>query len=77
MADIFALNYYGFDYIAAICAIIGMFFLGNKKRIGFVLYLVATASGVVFAILAKSLPLIVTNIIMFIMNLRGFLLWKK
>ena len=77
MVDFFASNYYGFDFIAAICAIIGMFFLGNKKRIGFVLYLIATASGIVFAILAKSLPLTVMNIIMFIMNLRGFFLWKK
>ena len=77
MADIFASNYYGFDYIAAVCAIIGMFFLGNKKRIGFILYMAATAAGIVFATLAKSLPFIIMNAIMFFMNLRGFLLWKK
>jgi hypothetical protein len=75
--DYFLLNYYGFDYLAAICAIIGIFFIGNKKRIGFILYMIAPVSGIGFAILAKSPPIIATNIIMFFMNLRGFLLWKQ
>ena len=70
-------NYYGFDYLAALCAIVGMFFLGEKKRVGFVLYMVATTSGLVFSILAQSPPLMVTNILMFIMNLRGYIRWKQ
>ncbi|MBI2661971.1 hypothetical protein HYX11_00755 [Candidatus Woesearchaeota archaeon] len=77
MADIFASNYYRFDYIAAICVIIGMFFLGNKKHIGFMFYMAATASRIIFATLAKSLPFMIMNVLLFIMNLRGFLLWKK
>jgi hypothetical protein len=75
--DYTPLNYYGIDYLAAIFAIIDMFFLGNKKRSGFLLYMVAISFGIVFAILAKSPPLIVTNVIMFGMNLRGFIKWKR
>ena len=74
--DYTPLNYYGIDYLAAICAIIGMFYIGEKKRIGFVLYMMATSLGLIFAFLAKSPPLIVTNVIMFGMNLRGFIRWK-
>jgi len=50
------LNYFGIDYLAAICAIIGMFYIGDKKRIGFVLYMMATSLGLVFAFLAKPTP---------------------
>ncbi len=65
-------DYYGFDYLTATCVIVAMFMLGNKNKSGFILYCVASTSGIVFAILAKSPPLIVTNIVMIIMNLRGF-----
>jgi hypothetical protein len=75
--NIFSFNYYGIDYLAAVCAIIGMFFLGNKKRIGFVFYMLATTAGVGFSILAKSLPFVIMNIITFSLNLRGFILWKN
>lgn len=71
------LNYYGTDYIAAICAIIGIFFIGNKNRFGFVLYMIATAFGIIFGYLAKTFPLMVMNSILFVMNLRAFLKWKK
>ena len=70
-------QYYGIDYVAALCAIVGMFYIGNKNRAGFVLYMLATSFGIVFAILAKSPPLVVTNTIIFSMNLRNFLKWKK
>jgi len=70
------LNYFGIDYLAAICGITGMFFLGNKNRLGFLLYMLATTLGVVFAIMAETPPLVVTNIIMFGMNLRGFIRWS-
>jgi len=70
-------QYYGTDYVAALCAIVGMFYIGNKNRMGFVLYMLATSFGIFFAILAKSPPLVLTNTIMFSMNLRNFLKWKK
>lgn len=75
--EYFPLNYYGIDYLAAICGIIGMFYLGDKKRIGFALYMMATSLGFIFAFLAESPPLMVTNVIMFIMNLRGYRRWKQ
>ena len=69
--------YYGFDYLAAICDIIAMVLLGNKNKFGFLLYLGASSSAIVFAILAKSPPIIVTNIVMIFINLRGFLRWNS
>ena len=49
-------DYYGFDYLTATCVIVAMFMLGSKNRSGFIMYCVASTSGIVFAILAKSPP---------------------
>ncbi len=75
--SLFTFDYYGTDYLAAICAIFAMLLLGNKKKFGFLLYCVASSSAIVFAILAKSPPIIVTNIVMIFINLRGFFRWNS
>lgn len=70
-------DYYGLDYLTATCVIVAMFLLGSRNRSGFILYCVASTSGIAFAILANSPPIIVTNILMIILNMRGFLKWNK
>ncbi len=70
-------DYYGLDYLTATCVIAAMFMLGSKNRLGFILYSIASTSGIAFAVLAKSPPIIVTNIVMIILNVRGFLNWRK
>jgi len=70
-------EYYGFDYLTATCVMIAMFMLGSKNRSGFILYCVASTSGIVFAILAKSPPILLTNIVMIIINVRGLSKWNK
>ena len=70
-------DYYGFDYLTATCVMIAMFLLGSKNRSGFILYCVASTSGIVFATLAKSPPIILTNIVMIIINVRGLSKWNK
>ena len=70
-------DYYGFDYLTATCVMIAMFLLGSKNRSGFILYCVASTSGIVFAILAKSPPILLTNIVMIIINVRGLSKWNK
>ena len=70
-------EYYGFDYLTAACVILAMFMLGSKNKSGFILYSMASSSAIVFAILAKSPPLIVTNLVMIVVNVRGFLNWNN
>ncbi|MBD3288378.1 hypothetical protein GF337_06200 [candidate division KSB1 bacterium] len=70
-------DYYGFDYLTATCVMIAMFLLGSKNKSGFILYCVASTSGIVFAILAKSPPIVLTNIVMIIINVRGLSKWNK
>ena len=69
-------RYYGTDYIAAACGIVAMVMLGDRKRTGFLLYMLATCFGMAFSIMAHSFPIMVTNGIMFGVNLRGYLKWR-
>jgi 4-amino-4-deoxy-L-arabinose transferase-like glycosyltransferase len=69
-------RYYGTDYMAAACVIVAMVLLGDRRRAGFLLYMLATCFAMAFAIMAHSFPIIVTNGIVFGLNLRGFLKWR-
>lgn len=70
-------RYYGTDYINAVCVIIAMYLIGNKRRSGFILFMIATACGAVFGVLAGSTPFLISNTILFLTNLRAYLLWRK
>jgi len=70
-------QYYGFDWLALIIGVVGIWKLGSKKRSGFLFYMAAAASGFVFAILADSVAYIIVNTITFVLQLRGYLKWRR
>lgn len=70
-------DYYGTDWLASFAGLIGMYFLSNHKRQGFLFNMAGILLGTVFAVLAKSSPLVLVNIIAFGLNFRGFIKWKK
>ncbi len=69
--------YYGFDWISATCALLGIYYLGSNKRSGFILMFLAAVTGMVFAVLAKTLSLILLNVIFIFLHARGYLNWGK
>ena len=69
-------RYFGFDLVSAGCGLAGLYLLGNKNRYGFLLCLVASAFGIVFAALALSLPLMLLHVILLFVNLRGLFRWQ-
>lgn len=70
-------HYYGADWASAACTLVGMVLLGNKKRSGFIFYLLACLAGLFFAVMAGSLPLTALNIALMAISVRGFLRWGK
>ena len=69
--------YYGLDYFIAVCVLLAMFLLGSRNRFGFIMYTVAAVSGIVFATMAQSPPLLLTNLVMIVINLRGYFKWNN
>ena len=71
------LQYYGIDWLATCCGLTGVYFLGNKNKIGFVLFMIASLSWATFGALTSSIPITIGSMIFFGMHLRGFLAWVR
>lgn len=69
--------YYGVDWVAMGSTILSIYYLGSKKRIGFIWGGVAAISWLVFAGLVTSLASVIANIIFLMLNIRGYIHWIK
>jgi nicotinamide riboside transporter PnuC len=70
-------KYHGIDWIAIIMTFLTLYYLGERRRFGFVFGIVASISWLIFGILVDSIANIVANIIFIALNLRGYLNWKE
>ncbi len=52
------MQYYGVDWLAKVCGLAGVYLLGNKNKIGFLVFMVASLSWVTFGILTGSVAMI-------------------
>ena len=70
-------KYHGIDWIAIIMTFLTLYYLGEKRRSGFIFGIVASISWLIFGVLVDSIANIVANIIFIVLNLRGYLNWKE
>ena len=70
-------QFYGIDWLATVLGLSGVYLLGNKNKIGFIIFMGASVSWVTFGAMTGSFPVIIGSSIFFIMHLRGFLSWSK
>ncbi len=68
--------YYFTDWIGMALIFSGVFSLGNQKRYGFIFGLLSNISWFAFGILSASIATILANVILFILNLRGYIKWN-
>ncbi len=71
------MQYYGIDWLATVCGLSGVYLLGNKNKIGFVLFMVGSLGWAVFGVLSGSIAMTIGSLIFFTLHLRGFLSWKR
>ena len=70
-------NYWGLDWIGMIFLLLGVFFLSEQKKFGFVLSAISNIFWVGFGILSESLPTIVLNLGLLGLNTKGYFKWKR
>jgi len=70
-------QYYGSDLMGMVMVLSSIYFIGGKKRFGFILGIIGNLSFLFFGILTASTPVIITNVILVILNIRGFIKWKN
>jgi hypothetical protein len=68
--------YYGLDYVASATAIGGMYLVGNRNRVGLVLYAFSSLAMIAFASLANSPPILITNVVALALTIRAIRRWS-
>jgi len=71
------LQFYGIDWLASLMAVAMIYNLGNGRRIGFGFGVIANISWLVFAVLAASMPILLSNLVFLALNLRGWRAWQS
>lgn len=76
MENVFA--HYGIDWIAIASSLYAAYLLGNKQKLGFIVF---AASNILWIILGvfymSSYGMAIGNFIFFLINIRGYIEWNK
>jgi hypothetical protein len=73
----FLFNYYGLDWLAMIFSLIAIYYVGNRKRSGFLFFVTANALWIILGVLLlQSYGIVIGNTVFLIMNVRGFIHWQ-
>ena len=70
-------KYHGIDWVAIIMTFLTLYYLGEKRRFGFIFGIVASIAWLIFGVLVDSIANIIANVIFIALNLRGYLNWKE
>jgi len=70
-------KFYGFDWLASIGILLGIFLIAEKRRIGFLVMAIGSLLWIAYAVITGSAAQIISNIILVIINLFGWWKWKK
>ena len=70
-------QYFGIDWFATACGLMAVALLGNKNKIGFLVFMMASVSWITFGLIVGSYAIVTGSSIFFVMHLRGFLKWRR
>lgn len=76
MENIFA--HYGVDWLAIILSLYAAYLLGNKQKIGFIVFAISNLFWIVLGLFfMSSYGMALGNLAFFIINVRGFIQWHR
>ena len=71
------MQYHGFDWLATVCNLAGVFLLGSRSKYGFVFCLLGSCGWLVVGFLIESFPLIFGSAIFVVLHIRGLINWHR
>jgi len=75
--SMFALKYYGIDWLAMVLTFFALWHIGNKNKIGFVIMMGGNLCWISIGVLTQSLAMVLANTVFFTMNLRTLWKWQR
>lgn len=73
----FITRYFGLDWLAVAFGLIAIYQIGDKKKRGFIFYILSAVFSFVFALIIKSIPFMLVNIVTIVLQVRAYLNWTK
>lgn len=71
------LKYYGLDWLATVLTLTAIYFIGEKKQIGFIYGMLSNILWIVFGAWFESAAIIVANVGFLMLNMRGYWFWMR
>ncbi len=69
------MDYQGVDWVATALTFLATWLLSERRRSGFLVMIAANGGWLAVAFMADSPAMVVANVVLFAMNLRGWLRW--
>ena len=70
-------QHYGLDWLAMIMSLLSIYYIGNKKRYGFIFGMIAGVVWIMVNYLIDLVPGILLNIILIVLNVRAYVKWGR
>lgn len=70
-------KYYGVDWILMLTVFVGIFLLGEKKKLGFIVGMLSAVFGLIFSIQIASVANGVSSFVLLALYMRGYLRWTR
>jgi nicotinamide riboside transporter PnuC len=71
------MKFYALDWLAMLCSLFALYFLGQKNRVGFAFFMAANLCWLFVGWLAPSIAIVLGNLVFFAANLHGYRRWKS
>lgn len=71
------MQYYGFDWLAMVGGVSGMYLLGSRSKYGFVCFMVGSSCWITVGFLVNSPPLMFGSLVNLILQIRGLINWRR
>jgi len=71
------IRYAGIDWVASLFTFLCMHYVGEKRPFGFLLGMIGNILWVIFGCMTLGWGLVTGNVILFVLNLKGYWRWKN
>lgn len=71
------MQFYGIDWLATICGLTGVYMIGSKNRLGFLIMMIASLSWLTVGFMIGSWALMLGSMVFFSLHVRGWVKWRR
>lgn len=71
------MEWYGIDWLATACGLTGIYLIGGKRRVGFLIMMMASLSWMTVGFMIGSWALILGSGVFFSLHVRGWFKWRR